>query len=265
MTQTLRVGAATMFLRELPVSRALEHIADAGYAAAEVWIEHLLDSGERPGALARQAGTLGLALTVHAASYDINPISRNIGIARESRRQIEQSLAATVELEAQVVVVHPGRRSSSRQPSEETWRRLLDWIADLDTTAARLGVRVGLELMENRPREIFMLPSDAARLMETSWQQIGLTVDVAHLNTHGDPVELLNQLEPTWIWHVHLSDQTPTQAHVPLGRGEMDLPRVLTAIRRIYSGIVSVEGYVPDQGRAVLAHNIACLRRLGAV
>lgn len=265
MTQALPVGAATMFLRELPVSRALEHIADAGYAAAEVWIEHLLDSGEQPGALARQARGLGLALTVHAASYDLNPISRNAGIARESRRQIEQSLAVTAELEAQVVVVHPGRRSSSREPDREVWGRLLDWVAELDATATRLGVRVGLELMENRPREIFMLPADAARLMETSWQQIGLTVDVAHLKTHGDPARLLRQLNPAWIAHVHLSDNTPTQTHVPLGRGELDLRAALAAVREVYQGIVSLEGYVPGQGDAVLAQNMACLRRLGFV
>lgn len=263
--KALRIGATTMFHREQPVSLALESLARSGYSAAEIWVEHLQQSGEAPRALARQAEALDLALTVHAASYDLNPTSSNRGIARESQRQVEASLAIAAELEAEVIVVHPGRRTSSRDEAETFWPRLLDWLAEVDAAAARTGMHVGLELMEKRPKEIFMVPADAALLMATSWQQIGLTIDVAHMNTHGDPLWFLQQLEPDWILHVHLSDNAPRQTHLPLGEGEIDIPTVLSALSQDYDGIISLEGYSPGRGDALLAQNMAYLRQAGVV
>src|SRR5690606_31148377 len=149
------------------------------------------------------------------------------GIARESRWQIAESLRLSALMQADLVVVHPGRRTSSRDPVEAAWGRLLEWLDEIDLSAKSAGVRIGLELMENRPKEIFMLAEDARRVMEENWSHIGLTIDLAHLNTHGDPLAYLDKLEPDWIWQVQLSDNAVSQTHLPLGKGEMDVERAL--------------------------------------
>lgn len=259
----LPLGAATLFYKEQTVSEALEGIARHGFDSAEVWIEHLSHSGESPGEIVQRAKELNLLLTAHATSYDLNTLSTNLGISEESRAQVEGSLQAAAELGARVLVVHPGRRSSTRDRKQDFWPALIAWAEQVDRLAEKLGVRVGMELMEKRPKEIFMLPEDARRFMEHGWSQTGLTIDTAHMNTHEDPLQFLRQLEPEWIAHVHLSDNNAERTHVPLGQGEIDLPALLTALRAEYAGIVSLEGYVPGRGDEVLSQNMDYLRKIG--
>ena len=259
----MKFGISTTVLREHPVAYALDQIARAGYRSAEVWLWHLERTGEDPRLLARQARSLDLALTLHAPSADLNPTSTNLPIAGESRRQIAASLEVAAQLEARAVAVHPGRKTVSRSDPEKVWSQLMDWLGNLDDQATRLGLRIGLELMEKLPLEIFMLPADAARLMSTSWRSLGLTVDLAHLNTHGDPPELLADLAPSWITHVHLSDNAPSHVHLPLGAGTMDLGAALAAVARVYDGFVSIEGSTPGRGETLLVNNKAYLRKLG--
>ena len=259
----MQFGTSTMFFRERAVMEALEAIARAGYATAEVWIEHLWWSGETPSEIARQARSLDLGLTVQAASYDLNITSSNPGIRQESLRQINLSIAMAAEMEARVVVVHPGRLSSSRDRVEDFWGPLLDCTRQIDEWATQHGVPVGLELMERRPKQFFITPEDGARLMAHPWTNLKLTVDIAHLRTFGDPVALIERIDPAWIAHVHLSDSLPHQTHVPLGQGDMDLAGALSALAARYDGLVSLEGYVPGRGEEVVAANLAYLRRLG--
>ena len=157
---------------------------------------------------------------MHAPAGKFNPISIDLELAQEAQRQIAESLEIAVELQTGAVAVHPGRLGSIEDPVEE---RLREWITEMDELAFLMGLRVGLELMEKLPLEIFTLPKHATRLIENPLKQIGLTVDVAHMNTHMDPVKFLCQLEPEWITHAHLSDNAPDQVHLPLGEGQVDL------------------------------------------
>jgi sugar phosphate isomerase/epimerase len=88
-------------------------------------------------------------------------------------------------------------------------------------------------------------------------------VDLAHLNTHGEPARLLSEFEPEWILHAHLSDNTPWKVHMPLGEGRLDIAGALDALAQVYRGVVSLEGSVPGRGESVLAGNMAALRKLG--
>jgi sugar phosphate isomerase/epimerase len=142
---------------------------------------------------------------------------------------------------------------------------MLDWVAELDEAASKLGLYIGLELMEKLPLEVFMVPVDASRLMELQLKNIGLTVDIAHMNTHMDPVTFLTQIEPGWITHVHLADNAPRRVHLPLGEGQIDIDTILSELANIYSGIVSIEGSVPGHGEGLLAGNMSILQKLGWV
>ena len=167
--------------------------------------------------------------------------------------------------DAELIVVHPGQRDGEADTTESAWDRLLEWVQELDGLAALYGINVGIELMERKPFEFFMLPSDAKRLMAGAYQNLGLTVDLAHLNTHGNPIDLLEQINPDWISHVHLSDNTPQRVHLPLGTGKMDIGGLLHALTDRYSGLVSIEGSVPERGIQLLEQNFTYLEKLGYV
>ena len=263
MANTLKFGISTTVLREHPISYALEQIASAGYRSAEVWPWHLERWNENPNLLGRKARELELTLTMHAPANELNPITKEKDAARQAQGSIAASLELATKLEVEVVAVHPGRRSSDREPVDEVWERLFAWVYELDKLAERLGLKIGIELMEIRPLEIFMLPSDAARLMNISFKHIGLTVDIAHMNTHMDPVKFLKALDPVWIKHAHLSDNAPRRVHLPLGNGDIDLSAVLDYLERIYSGVVSIEGSIPGQGEVLIKRNMSYLNKLG--
>jgi len=261
----MRFGASSYFLKDRCVTEALDFIARLGYDSAEIWMEHYWSGGQRPATIARHARTLGLDLTIHAASYDLNITSTNISIRRESRRQIRSSLQLAAAVGARIVVVHPGALSSSKGDRSATWQSLEETMALLDEWAKEDGVEVGLENMEKRAKEIFVAPDDVTRLFSHPWKHIRLTLDLAHTVTVMDPLSFLNQMRAEWICHVHFSDNTPSTTHLPLGEGQLPVVEILKALSRIYGGIVSLEGYNPGEGEKLLTHNMAYLRHHGFV
>jgi sugar phosphate isomerase/epimerase len=254
-------GASTYFLKERSVTGALNVIARLGYGSAEIWMEHYWSACQRPATIARHARGLGLNLTIHAASYDVNCISSNLGIRRESRRQVRSSLRLAAALGASVVVVHPGELSSTRGDRSEAWQALEEMVSVLDDWADEEGLCVGIENMEKKTNQIFLLPQDLARLFARPWRHVRLTLDLAHTQTLMDPLSYLKQIQHDWICHVHLSDNAPSATHLPLGKGHLPVPKIVKALGRVYNGIVSLEGYAPGEGEKLLAENMAYLRR----
>ncbi len=261
----MRFGTSSWFFQEYSVVEALEHIRDAGFSVAEIWMEHLWNSGESPEHIAEYARKSGLELTLHSASYDVNITSTNTGIRKESLRQVEQSIVTAKRLGVQTVVVHPGRLTSSKEDVDSCWPRLEEAFSLIDRWACRENVMVGIEAMEKRPKEIYMLPEHIERMMGMGLSKLGVTLDIAHTFTHGKPVEYIQQLRKDWIVHAHLSDGSRKVTHLPLGQGEIDLPAALQALQQLYNGRVVIEGCVPLQGRETVRSNQAYLQRQGLI
>jgi sugar phosphate isomerase/epimerase len=258
-----RFGCSTWFFQELSVSEALRTIERIGFSAAEIWMEHLWKSPESLDDIRRLAGDLGIALSLHAASYDVNIASSNPGIHRESLRQIEESLRAAAELGAGPVVVHAGRLSSSKGDMGEYWRMLSEAFDFLQRAAAECDAQIAIEVMEKRPKERFVAPEDVQRMMESKRPNLGLTLDLAHIQTVMNHEQFFHRIQKEWIFHVHLSDYSPASTHVPLGRGSMDIDGALLALSSHYRGVVIVEGYVPGAGLQTLESNRGYLRDHG--
>jgi len=259
----MQFGCSTMFLRERTVAVALDAIAGAGFAAAEIWVEHLVSSGERAPAIRRQAQQLGLVITLHAPSYDVNVSSINPGIRKESIRQMQRSLKLAAALGATVVVMHPGSLSHGRDSLERVWTPFVDTVAQLDEQAAALGVRLGVEGMERRKGEYLVEPADLARLFATPRQATGMTIDLAHAATVMPPLDYIASVSRLPIVHAHCSDHSNERTHLPLGHGTLDVPALIRALGRRYDGIVSLEGYVPGKGDEVIAGNARYLQQHG--
>ena len=110
----MRFGTSTWFFQEYPVIEALKHIWDCGFHAAEIWMEHLWKPEQSTKEIIRYAQDLGMELTLHSSSYDLNITSTNPGIRQESLRQVKQSILIGKQLGVKTVVVHPGHLSSSK-------------------------------------------------------------------------------------------------------------------------------------------------------
>lgn len=248
--------SSSMLLRGRSVESAIRAIAAAGYDGVEVWVDQATEHEEEPAHLRALAADAGLGVTVHASSYDLNLMAWNRGIRAESLRQTIASLEFASEMQAAVVVVHPGRTSSSRDRIDDQWSAMLSSLEPIDDAAHRLGLTVGLELMEKRPKEVVMLPDDARRIMEHGFRAIGITVDLAHAWSHYDPVRFLRDLHADWITHVHLSDGDSTTVHLPLGEGVIDLGALHAALVDTgYSKAVTIEGYADGRGSELIAAN----------
>ena len=259
----LRFGSSTWFFQEVSVCSALQTIKECGFQAAEIWMEHLWKSDEAVAEIKEAAKRLDLALSLHAASYDVNITSANPGIRKESMRQVRESLLAAADLGADPVVVHAGRLSSSRGNTTEYWMLLEEAFQSVDELAAAVGVKVGIEAMEKRAKEMFVSPSEIGRIMGRGWENLGLTVDLAHIQTIMDQEQFFAQIDDRWVVHAHLSDSSAGVTHVPLGRGSTDVDRALTALASHFRGTVILEGFVPGEARQTVQANGDYLRSHG--
>jgi len=259
----LLFGCSTWFFQGSSICFALQTIKECGFQAAEIWMEHLWKTDENVKEIKGLAETLDLPLSLHAASYDVNITSANPGIRRESLKQVRESLLVAADLGADPVVVHAGRLSSSRGDTEEYWKLLEEAFQILDELAAGVGVRVGVEAMEKRSKELFVSPADIRRMMSKEWKLVGLTVDLAHIQTVMEHEQFFSSIEGKWISHAHMSDFSRDVTHVPLGQGSLDIDRALRALSSQYRGTVVLEGFVRGRGREIVQANGDFLRRLG--
>ena len=253
-----RFAPCTRLLWKSGVIGALEAFAEAGFQGGEVWAQHLWECGTPPEQVAQRAQELGLSLSLHAPSYDLNPLSSNSEIRIISRRQVLESFETAVKLGARLVVVHPGGLSSSTDSVEEYWARLEEYAIILNEHAGKLGLTIGIEGMEKKRLQFVTdLPAlkRLAGILETNdLRHCGLTLDVAHAATIGDALEFV-QSTPR-IVHAHLSDSSPHKTHALLGEGLLNLPEIIPMLlQRLETsphGLIAIEGrYAADEARAV--------------
>ncbi|MCD6396453.1 MAG: sugar phosphate isomerase/epimerase [Spirochaetaceae bacterium] len=251
----IKFGINTWFFQEYSVKYALKKIREIGFQAAEIWMEHLLKTNEKPEDIRDLSKKLDLELSLHATSYDINLTSINRGIREESKRQAVEAITMGNKIGANIVVIHPGRLSASRVNKTECWNDMIEVLKYLDEIAERESIKIGLEAMEKRPKEILVTPEDVHFLFDKNWKNIGLTLDIAHANTLEDPIQYMKKINKSWIYHLHISDATPDRKHIPLGQGNIDINSVLATLKKSYNGLIIIEGYVPHKGEQIAKAN----------
>jgi sugar phosphate isomerase/epimerase len=252
-----RFAPATRLLWHAGVLGALEQIQQAGFGAAEIWASHLSETRILAKQVKAHANKLGLRLSLHAPSYDLNPLSSNSEVRSLSRRLVLDSLEVAAELEAKTVVVHPGALSSSTDNPEDYWGRLEEYAVQLDAKAAHLGLTVAIEAMEKKKLQFVTSIQSLERLaglLETvAATHVGVCLDIAHAGTIGDPMEFLARVPR--VVHAHLSDTSEEKTHALLGEGRLDLQNILPALHKKLentNGLIAIEGRLAsDELRAV--------------
>jgi sugar phosphate isomerase/epimerase len=153
---------------------------------------------------------------------------------------------------AAMVVVHPGHLSSTTDDEQVYWERLEGFVVDLNSSAAMLGVRVGIEGMEKKKLQFVTQLDSLIRLakMLEPMENLGITLDIAHAGTLGEPLEYIHQT-PNMI-HAHLSDSSPGKTHALLGEGDLGLKKLVPKLLARFEGLIAIEGRLAaDEPRAL--------------
>jgi sugar phosphate isomerase/epimerase len=243
-----------------PAEEVIASAHDLGYDGVELWAYQLAEDGTDPAAIRAQAQSLGLLLTLHAHSWDLNLSSHLDPIRAASLDTVHRSVALAGQLGAQIIVVHPGRITVPFEEAETYWPRLVASLRDVADDAAARNVQVGVEHMEPRQGEFIVTPEQANRLVaEVDRRNVGTVLDIAHIPWGEDESAFIAAL--THVIHVHLSDADESRLHLPLGQGARNLARLLAALRD-YRGAMALEGYSIEAGTDLARWNKARFEEL---
>ena len=230
--------------------------ADLRYDGVELWAYQLLNDDADPAALARQAADLGLELSLHSLSWDLNFCSPLAAIRESSLNLLRQSIDLAAALNAGLAVMHPGRITVPGDAPDEYWPLLVEGLSALGHYAAHRGVRLAVEHMEPLPNELVVHPAQVKRLFdEVQHPNLTLAFDVAHVPWHLDLITYYQLMPPPG--HLHLSDASPNRRHLPLGLGQHNLARFLAWLPAHYDGLVVIEGIEHQRTIALATANKA--------
>jgi sugar phosphate isomerase/epimerase len=235
----VRVGLSTHYLlfQGVPLEEVPARLVEERPTTARPDLWELVDyedyrmDGQRV-RLFKPLVEVGYRFTLHA------PFGEGFNIAdpdreRRSRalRALERSAELAAEVEAEIWVFHPGRRTL-RARSEQIWELNAEAVAELYDHARSLGITPGIENSHDGEVGLLNRPEDFLRLREEAGVRIGLVLDLGHAHVRG-LVERFLELPGELIVEVHASDNRGGfDEHLNLGEGTVPWRRVVEALRR---------------------------------
>jgi len=243
----MRIGTTSMVFWQTGLVEGIETAAQLRFDSIEIWVSHFQkETGLTTGELAKLLKRSGMSCTIHAPIRDINIASVNAGIRRESTNQQIEAVELCAVLGGELVVVHPGQRSSKRSDPEEHWKYQADSYVQILEAAQAHDVTVTVENMEwEKENELVCTGADIKRLQGMIGDfHLPVTLDITHLADTARCIDAIDTLGGS-IVHVHVSD-FGTQRHIPLGEGTLDLRRILQRLQeQQFGGILSFEIFIP--------------------
>lgn len=234
-----------MFFHEYALDSIFRAVSASGLDTIEFWLEtpSFWTTGRRLGELKKvMSGHPSLIpITVHAPVLDLNPVSINPDIARVSVASVSAAIRTADELQAEVITIHPGRRTAKRPPSRADMHRFSIYMEEIEAASRGLSVRVAIENMEPKINALLTTPDAVAGVLD-EYPHLSFTFDYAHACVGGDTLagEFI-RLCSDRIVNVHASLGSLRQMHAPLGASEeMDTLAALLASFR-YDGPVIFE------------------------
>ena len=248
-----KIGFCQGALRSLSLEKGVRLLSSMGCDAIELWSFHPTImpyvTGKRdPSEIPRMMRRYNLSYSVHAPFHDLNIAGLNDRIRKESLLETFEAIRLASNIDAELLVLHPGKRTTIEVPDEVYLERSIEAIRKICQKVEELGIemRIGLENMDSKRSHFANTPKCLLSILErVNSPNLGITLDVAHANTCTNPVEFLKQVLDKVV-HVHLSDNTgPASAsfHMPLGTGNLNLVDVLRELANGgYEGMLIVEG-----------------------
>jgi len=248
-------GTTTMVFYSRPLEEAIAAISRCGFDYAELWMDQVRrEFPERSASSVRaMLGRHGMKATVHCPIMDVNITSPNAGIRNESICQLLECIEFAQRIDARLVVVHPGRRFSLKEPIEEHWITQIRALSCAFDKAEHLGVTLALENMEidKEVASVRDYPDMLRVIDDCGVPDLKITLDTAHMRDTQAILRFIDKLGPR-IAHVHVSDATDKALHLRIGEGSLDLSAVVRALEdHKFAGVYSLETYIPGDEEAL--------------
>lgn len=248
-------GSTTMVFYSEPLEEAIAAIARCGFDYVELWMEQVCrEFPERSDiGVSSILEKYGMKATVHCPVMDVNITSPNIGIRNESLRQLFDCMEFASGIGAELVVLHPGKRFSVKEPFEDHWKAQVEALTSAFGRGAELGITLALENMERTSAvaSVTDYPDMLRVIRDCSAEDLSITLDTAHMRDTETILRFIGKLGPR-IAHVHLSDASDRKLHLRIGEGTLDFEVIAQALRdQGFSGVCSLETYIPGDEEAL--------------
>jgi sugar phosphate isomerase/epimerase len=241
----VHIAVSTMFFHEYPLDEGFDAIERAGLDGIEFWVEtpHFWLYGHPVAELRACLGDHpGFSpVNVHAPILDLNPCSVNPRVARASLAYAAEAIGLAGRIGADVVTVHPGRRTAKRPPSAPEYERFERFLDLLRAASPGRRVRISMENMERGVNSILSQPSEVRELLDREpW--LSFTLDVSHAMARSvEEVTDFIGLCGNRMANIHLSRSEDGRTHLPLD-GSPRARAVLHALREAgYTGPLTLE------------------------
>lgn len=186
-----------------------------------------------------------------------------VALREERMDRLRWALGRTRDLGLSDLMLHAGFIPEPGQPDRASF---LDTLREAGRLAAEQGITLAFETGQE-PAELLRTTLD-----ELASPSLKVNFDPANMLLYdmGDPIKAVELLGPD-IRSVHLKDarRPTTPGHwgeeVPLGRGEVDFPRFLAALKSIgFDGPMMIEREVGDQPARIrdIGHGLDFVRHL---
>jgi sugar phosphate isomerase/epimerase len=252
----MKVGVSTQIFwnyEKLDVEYALTHLADdLKFECAEIHCQSpMFEDWGTPRAKETKQGirdvlsTLDMAVSLHAPYHDLNIATLNLGVQGEVVDQIAESINTANYLDSKIVVVHPGFVASRKYKRNIVFDAMIENFRKLSGIAEDLNVQLCMENIAVKPKAMGVHVKEIHRIHDlVNSDNFKICLDSAHANTTGlSPDHFAEELRD-YVDHVHISDNTGTDDHLPIGLGGIDFDKFLKALKP-YDGFLIIEGWMP--------------------
>jgi len=209
-----------MFFHEYTCAEIFSFVEKAGCNAIEFWPEtpdfwlHGKDQNQLLKIIRNHPGLE--PVTVHAPVLDLNPCSVNPDVAEVSIKNTVEAIELSKNLGAEVITIHPGRRTAKRPAGQRDLERFKQYIERVRDASEKTGVKVALENMPPRINSLFSEAKQMKDLLDHE-EWLYFTFDIAHAMTEDNTAayEFLELLDDR-IVNIHISRNSGTINHFPL-------------------------------------------------
>jgi inosose dehydratase len=235
--------------------QAIDDIAAVGFHGIQLRSPVMERYGARPADLRRRLSDKGLSLTCFSSgTVDADPAkeSQYLATHTENARFVKAAGGTLLQLLS--------RRPKDRAPTGEEFDRLGALLTGIGRRTSEIGVRL---VYHNHMGAFGQAPDEVARVLAaTDPRFVGFLLDIAHYQQGGgDPVAAVRRHRDRLVI-LHLKDvispvpgdtRPAAQSYkwVELGRGKVDVPGVIAAVKTIgFHGPAVIElDAVPEPGR----------------
>lgn len=230
----MKIGASTLATFNNSLVSSLEFIEGLGIGYVELLHQYPNEKFDLD-----ILNSFDFKYTIHAPFLDVNIASLSTKSRNVSIEQIKDSINLANEIDASIVVVHPGLVPFLlKEMPEKIYPVANNSIKELGDYSRDLGVTTTIE---NMPNFESMIYQDMSKLNEILVEfEMGMTFDIGHAHHSGiSPDEMYFDS----IKHIHAHDNMgDDDSHLPLGEGNIQLKDIVNTFEeKNYDGIYMIE------------------------